>query len=285
MAMTGSWYEIAAGDYRAHISEVGAGLAGLRRGERAITPAWDPALLPPMACGAIRAGRYSFAGKDFQLPLAEPPINAIHGLVRWARWELADQDASSVTLAVDQVPQTGYPFELSYTMRYALAADSGLTVSVTARNSGEQNAPFGAGFHPYLDFDGHDLDHLEVDIPAVTMLLTDDHQIPTQRSPVADTPYQLSPRRPLGSLRLDHGFTDLFGSKATVSIGDEATEIWWSDEFEYLQVFTPPPEKFGRAALAIEPMTCPANAFNSGDSLITLVPGQVWSASWGIAAS
>lgn len=294
MAITGTWYEITAGDYTATISEVGAGLAGLDHGDRAITTPWPGDRLPPMSDGAvlipwpnrIRDGEYSFGGKGYQLPLSEPAQhNASHGLLRWERWEVADSDASSITLGIELVPQTGYPFELACVLRYALTADSGLTVTVTVTNHGALAAPFGAGFHPYLDFDGYDFDRLEVDVPADTMLLTDDRQIPIGRTSVAGTPYQLSPNRPLGSLRLDHGFTDLTAPRATVGVGDHRSTIWWSEEFRYLQVFTPPIERFGRTALAIEPMTCPANAFNSGEGLVALEPGEQWSAAWGISAA
>jgi aldose 1-epimerase len=38
----------------------------------------------------------------------------------------------------------------------------------------------------------------------------------------------------------------------------------------------------GRRSLAVEPMTCPPNAFRSGKDLIQLEPGQSFSSSWGI---
>jgi aldose 1-epimerase len=36
--------------------------------------------------------------------------------------------------------------------------------------------------------------------------------------------------------------------------------------------------------VAIEPMTCPPDAFRSGRDLIVLAPGQPWRASWGVRA-
>lgn len=291
MALTGTWFDLNAGDYRARVSEIGAGLVSLHRGDRALTPPWAADQLPPMSCGAVlipwpnrlRDGRYNFDGVDYQLSLSEPARqNASHGLVRWERWDCIDRDEGSVTLALALVPQTGFPFELGLRLRYALDAERGLTVALTVDNLGVHRAPFGAGFHPYLDFGGHDLDHAEVAVPARTMLITDERQIPVGREPVAGTPYELWPRRPLGSLRLDHGYTDLVGNHVSVSVGGRTTELWWSEEFRYLQVFTPPIERFGATALAVEPMTCPANAFNSGDGLIVLEPGAQWSAEWGI---
>jgi aldose 1-epimerase len=40
-----------------------------------------------------------------------------------------------------------------------------------------------------------------------------------------------------------------------------------------------------RKAVAIEPMTGPANAFNSGDSLRWLAPGESFTMTWGIGAA
>ena len=55
--------------------------------------------------------------------------------------------------------------------------------------------------------------------------------------------------------------------------------------YPYLQIFTgdtlPQPER-RRTGLAVEPMTCAPDAFNSGEGLITLEPGQSHTAQWGI---
>ena len=40
-----------------------------------------------------------------------------------------------------------------------------------------------------------------------------------------------------------------------------------------------------RAALAIEPMTCPPNAFVTGEDLIALAPGESVARTWGIEAT
>ncbi|PKQ34450.1 MAG: galactose mutarotase, partial [Actinobacteria bacterium HGW-Actinobacteria-11] len=37
-----------------------------------------------------------------------------------------------------------------------------------------------------------------------------------------------------------------------------------------------------RIGLAVEPMTCPPDAFNSGVDLVTLAPGEAHAASWRI---
>ncbi len=220
---------------------------------------------------------------DYQLPLTEPArLNASHGLVKWVRWSATRHDGSSVTLAHDLAPQTGYPFELRLEISYRLEADTGLRVSTAVTNTGRSAAPFGAGFHPYLDLAGHELDTAELLVPAATVLDTDDRQIPIGRRRVEGTPFDLRTIRPIGDLRLDHGFTELTGSAALLRTERRAVEIRWDAAYQYLQVFTPPFITPGRNAVAIEPMSCPADAFNSGEGLIRLEPGQHWTGSWGI---
>ena len=52
----------------------------------------------------------------------------------------------------------------------------------------------------------------------------------------------------------------------------------------WLQVFTGDPLRPDRRrkALAIEPMTCPPNAFVTADDLLVLEPGQAVTHTWGI---
>jgi len=51
-----------------------------------------------------------------------------------------------------------------------------------------------------------------------------------------------------------------------------------------LMLFTGDPlANVRRRSLAVEPMTCPPNAFRTGDSLIRLEPGSSFAGTWGIA--
>jgi aldose 1-epimerase len=56
--------------------------------------------------------------------------------------------------------------------------------------------------------------------------------------------------------------------------------------FGYVQVFTGDtlPEGVRRRSAAVEPMTCPPDAFRSGKDVIRLAPGRTTSARWGIRA-
>jgi aldose 1-epimerase len=296
MALTGKQYRINAGAHEATIVEVGAGLRSYTYDGVDVTAPFAEDAMPPRCDGAVlvpwpnrlRDGRYTFAGQQLQVAVTEvPKHNAIHGLARWVRWSALDVQADAVTMAIDLVPQSGWPFEVSVEVRYSLDADRGLTVTVTARNSGHSAAPFGAGFHPYLSLHGEPLDTAVLSVPAGRRLVVDEAQIPVGAEEVAGTDFDLRVGRPVGTLRLDDGFTDIEyvdgRGRASVRAGAGGAELWFDEAFGYLQVFTAEPLVGDVSALAIEPMTCAADGFNSGAGLIVLEPNQSWSASWGIA--
>ncbi|MEO8889764.1 MAG: aldose 1-epimerase family protein [Jatrophihabitantaceae bacterium] len=296
MAMTGQQFTISAGRHEATIVEVGAGLRRYAHGGVDVTCGYGKHVLPPKGCGAVlvpwpnrlRGGRYTFDSAPQQLSLSEPAAgNAIHGLGRWVRWTPVRHAASEVSLALDVVPQTGYPFELRVEVTYALD-DDGLSVTTSAHNTGAGRAPFGAGFHPYLSVGGAALQDTVVTVPAATRLIVDDRQIPIGSEPVHGTPYDLREARPLGALRMDDCFTDLASAdgrgRAEVRSPAGGAALWFDETFGYLQAYTL--EQFPGTvapAIALEPMTCAPDAFNSGAGLNVLEAGATWTGSWGIA--
>ena len=292
MTLTGQQFAIHAGDFEAAVTEVGAHLRSDRHRDADVSAPYDEDVLPPLCDGAVlvpwpnrlRGGRYRFDGTDYQLALTEPGKgNAIHGLARWTRWVPVQHESARVTLVNDIVPQTGYPFEMHVEVSYALRADSGLTVTMSAQNTGSRRAPFGAGCHPYLSVPGGRIDDAVVTVPARERILVDDAAIPVGVAPVEGTPYDLRDGRPLGELRLDDCFTGLDGrGQVEVRSGDAGARLWFDDVFRYVQVFTQDNLAGGGPAIAVEPMTCPANAFNSTDGLLVLDPGDRWTGSWGI---
>jgi aldose 1-epimerase len=187
---------------------------------------------------------------------------------------------------LDVVPQKGYPFEVRVEVTYALHPDHGLGVTAVARNHGATRAPFGAGFHPYLALGGAVLDDVTLHIPAAQRLVTDEVQLPVGTQAVSGTPFDLGRGRKLGAHRLDDAFTALSTvdgrGAAELRTGSLGTRLWFDETFRYLQVFTVETLGDGGPAIAVEPMTCPADAFNSGSGLIVLEPGGMWTGSWGI---
>lgn len=295
MALTGRQFTIAAGDHEATVVEVGAGLRRYAHRGVDVTFTYGDGDLPPKGCGAVlvpwpnrlRGGKYTFDGKAYQLPLSEPPTgNAIHGLGRWARWVPVRHETSAVTLALDIVPQAGWPFEVRVEVTYALDAVGGLAVTGVARNTGTGRAPFGAGFHPYLSTRGHGIGEVTVKVPARDRIVLDEAKVPVGMQSVAGTPYDLRRGRRLGALRLDDGFAGLStaGGRGAVLVRTRSggAQVWFDETFRFVQVFTPDLVAGGLPGVAVEPMTCPADAFNSGTGLIVLTPRDSWTGSWGI---
>jgi aldose 1-epimerase len=237
----------------------------------------------------IRDGRYAFEGTELQLPLNEVPLrNASHGLVRWAVWQVAERTPSSLTLAYRLHPQPGWDHTLDLRTRYAVG-DDGLTVTTVAHNVGPSPAPFGYGAHPYLATGTTPLSQIELRIPATEWVEVDDRSLPVARHAV-EGDHDFRQRRAVGGLDLDTAYTGVLRDpdgawRVVVVSADRAVTLWADESFGWLQVFTAiARDQKGVPGVAVEPMSCPADAFNSGDSLVVLTPGQEWTGTWGITA-
>jgi len=99
----------------------------------------------------IRDGVLPFAGRRWQLQRNAADGTAIHGAVRYARWEVVEHTATAVTLAVDTAEQIGvnFPWQFGSTVRYAVDDDD-LVVTTSVRNTDVEPFPAGFGHHPYL---------------------------------------------------------------------------------------------------------------------------------------
>lgn len=295
---SGEQFELRLGDQRATAVEVGGGIREYAVGGRAVLEPYARDAMADAAHGAplipwpnrLEDGRYTFDGVEQQVPLTEPGThNAIHGLLRWRAWRCAEREPSRVVLAITLHPCPGYPFQLDVTVEYALGKD-GLTVTTTATNGGATALPYGAGQHPYLSPGEGLIDAAELELAADTWIPTDDaRQLPTGREPVAGSAYDFRRARRLGELAIDYAFTGLHrdpDGRAWLRLAgaDGRTAALWVDEsYRFLEVFTGDGLAPGRArhGLGCEPMTCPPNAFRSGEDVIRLEPGESHVARWG----
>jgi aldose 1-epimerase len=284
------------------ITQVGAGVRELRHDRRDLVLPYRPDEVRPRYRGAVLApwpnriadGRYDFAGRPHQLDINEPERQtALHGLVCWVRFDLVSQTASTVTLRHRLVPQPGYPFLLDISVHYSLDAD-GLACTVTARNPGASPAPYGTAPHPYLRGGEGPVDDWSLLLPADEVLeVTPDRLLPIKRVPVDGRELDFRVERRIDAVELDHAFTrlrpDSDGLVRARVMQDESTGVecaWDPDVLPWVQVHTadlPDPAE-SRRGLALEPMTCPPDAFNSGDDLVILEPDTEHSASWTIRA-
>jgi aldose 1-epimerase len=300
VAPSGDQHELSHDDQRVVVVEVGG---GLRAYETAPGELLDGYELGEMCDGGrgqplipwpnrVRDGRYEFAGSGRQLALTEPEShNAIHGLVRWSNWTLAEHAPERVVVQHLLHPQPGWPTALHIQIEYSLG-DDGLAVRTSATNVGNQPCPYGAGQHPYLTLGTESIDSLVLRAPGQTFLQSDDRGIPTGRQDVRGTRYDYTEPRELGGAVLDTGYTDLVRDpdrysrvRIETDDGGRAATLWMDEAYGYLMLFTgdtlPAPKR--RRGLAVEPMTCAPNALQSGDGLVVLEPGATHSASWGIS--
>ena len=122
------------------------------------------------------------------------------------------------------------------------------------------------------------------------MLRMNERSIPVGEEAVEGTDYDFGSAKQIGATKLDNAFTTLQPDDdglTRTELRDPATgdglTLWVEDAFRYLMVFTGDAlPDVNRRAVAIEPMTCPPNAFRSGTDVITLEPGAAWTGSWGI---
>src|SRR5205085_4360570 len=158
MPPSGRQVELVSGAQRAVVTEVGAGLRSYTVDGLDVLDGYDERDLCTGGRGQllirwpnrIRDGRYEFGGIEHQTPLSEPEHgNAIHGLVRWANWQLDQRGRDRVRATHVLHAQLGYPFTLGLEIVYTLSG-TGLRVAITATNLGSEPLPYGAGQHPYF---------------------------------------------------------------------------------------------------------------------------------------
>jgi aldose 1-epimerase len=309
--LSGTQYELAAGEYRATVASVGASLRVLtNRGNDLVVP-FDAEEIRPGFRGAVLApwpnrvvdGRYEFAGTTEQLALTEPARgHALHGLAAWQDWTLIGHGPSWLELGHTIQAQAGYPHRVALVVRYELDGD-GLNSTVTALNTGLTAAPYGTGPHPYLVAGSGRVDDWSLELPADRVLtVTPDRLSPVEVQDVATahggefdfraTAAAAVRSRRIGDTFIDHAFTDLqrdTHNRARVRVltaSGTGVEMSWGGECPWVQIHTADNDnpQESRRGLAVEPMTCPPDAFNSGTDLIVLLPGGSHSANWRIAA-
>ncbi len=304
LSPSGDQFRISAGGYDAVVTESGGALRSLSHagrplldgfGEDEMSPGGRGQLLVPWP-NRVRDGKYSFGGRDLQLPLTEPKRHhASHGLARWVAWTPEEHSPGSVSLQYRLMAQTGYPWLLDLHVLYDLSAD-GLTVTQTATNLSPEPAPYASGAHPYLTVGPGPVDTWELTLPAAKRSIVDDALIPVGSEPVDGTAYDFRVARPLRDTELNTAFTDLDRDErgvATVTLRDPASgravSLWVDEHHRWLQVYTADDvPATARRSLAVEPMTANADALRSGEDLLTLAPagepGDEVSVSWGVRA-
>ncbi|MFZ7087495.1 aldose 1-epimerase family protein [Curtobacterium sp. RRHDQ10] len=300
---TGGQYHLrhagADGVVEAVITQVAAGIRQLSVNGFALTESFSADEMPAGACGIVlvpwpnrvAGGLWHHDGAPQQLDISEPKYgNATHGLLRYAPYHVVSQTESALVQEATVYPQHGWPFLLETRVHHELT-DDGIRVTHEIVNRSDVRAPFAVGNHPYLRAGDAAVEELSVRLEAATSFTTDEKKIPNGSQPVEGTPFDLRAGRIVGESDLDTAYTDITPDAAgirrtTVHAPDgDGVELWQDESFPYAQVFTsrvfPRGDGLG-LALAVEPMTAPADALNSGEGLRWLEPDESWTGSWGI---
>jgi aldose 1-epimerase len=294
--LSGTQHTLSAAGYVAEIASVGATLRSLTLDGRdlvvpfaadEVRPAYRGATLAPWP-NRVTDGEYSFDGEDYVLSLTEPERgHALHGLASWLDFDVVDSSTSNVTLAAIIEAQSGYPFRIRVEVAYGVS-EAGLSTTVTATNVGSSRAPVGLGPHPYLVAGPGLVDDWDLELPADRVLTVHgERMLPGPVVPVEEGSFDFRSRRAIAATEIDHAFAGLSREEGDatvrVTIADgSGVGIRWGAECPWVQVHTAdkPGLPVHRIGLAVEPMTCPPDAFNSGVDLDVVEPGDSLLASW-----
>ena len=299
-APTGEQFVIIRNGATAIITELAASLRHFSIDGVDLTESYPQEVTPPFADGIVlvpwpnrvKDGVWTLDGKAVQLDITEADKhNAIHGLLRNTAYRQLERSESSVTLGATVFPQHGYPFHLATTVTYELV-DGGLDVTHAIQNLSAANAPVAVGTHPFLKIGDVPTEQLELTVHASTYFEVDARLNPVAEHPVDGTGYDLRAPRLVGELTLDTAFgaVDTVDGASAILRAPDGREVRLLQDrsHPFVQVFTTPIfPKDGRlgVAVALEPMTAPPNAFNSGQGLRWLEPGETWTLGWGIRYS
>lgn len=223
---------------------------------------WGTYPMAPWA-GRIRDGRFTFAGREHQLPLAMPP-HAIHGVVFDRPWTVTDQARERAMLAIELDDR--WPFRGRVRQQVTLMADGLETVLAL---EAEESMPVTMGWHPWFRrrIGSPETDPVRLHFDPDRMLVRDPTGIPTGEL-VAPT-----------SGPWDDAFTNLRANPVLEWPGQLRLEIsstcrWWV-------AYTQPVD-----ALCVEPQSGPPDAANLAPAVVeageTLEHSMRWA--WSSAA-
>jgi aldose 1-epimerase len=232
----------------------------------------------------IKDGKYSFDGTAYQLSINKPKEqNAIHGFIWNRKFELTEtvlneHDATTKFHNQYSGDYTGYPFPFDTELNFRLTENE-LKISVAIVNTGNKNMPFGMGWHPYFTFQKN-VNNLYLQIPYSEILEADERMIPTGKRKRCN---QFNELKKIDDTLFDTCFqfsenNKTYETKLVNSENETSVILWQDTKFQYVQIYIPPE----RNSIALEPMTCPANAFNSKENLLVLKPNEKFEGSFGV---
>ena len=292
------------GEIAAVISEVGGALRSLQIEGHEFCEPGNPDSVGPFCEGIVMApwpnrldgGTWQYEGRALEVPITiHSQKNANHGLLVNYPYRVLSQTDSKVTLVATITPTVGYPFLVETTVTYELVSN-GIKVTHSAINHSKDSAPYAVGGHPYFRFSGVDTGDVFLRSDAETILILDERQIPVGTMPTSNSDFDLRSGVRVADHFIDNDFTDLprdsegLAHTYLTAPDGRSIDVWQDETFKHIVVFTPDFyfQNLGDTkgyAVAIEPQTAAANAFNTGDDLIWLETGRPFAATWGVSFS
>jgi galactose mutarotase-like enzyme len=181
-----------------------------------------------------------------------------------------------------------WPSSTEVSFENVLRSES-FTVTVTARNVGNESLPIGIGWHPYFALPSGRREQARLHVPARRRVVVNDYDevLPTgEVLPVAGTPYDFSMPggKALGDLYLDDCFVDLErsteGHVVAEVVDPEASYgfrvVGTSPHIKAVQVYGPPEKDF----IVLEPQFNLADPFGPqwgpdvDTGMVVLEPGE-----------
>lgn len=215
----------------------------------------------------VKDGTYQYNDTPYQLDINEKSLNnALHGLVfdktfRLTGSELLEERAKIELTYKSDGTLPGFPFRFKLKLIYRISFQGGLSLTFKIKNTDNRPFPYGMGWHPY--FYTQNLATAVLSIPAQDFYGSDNRGLPLEPVP-ADLPpeFELDDKNFDDAFSLKNPRCDFKTDEYNVSLGFKYPEG------TYLQVYTPP----HRQNIAIEPMTCIANAVNNKIGFSELAP-------------
>ena len=246
----------------------------------------------------IRHGIYRFNDRDYALPMNESNRdNALHGFVHGKPFVVVSQETTDTVARLVlrySYPGdlAGYPFPFALTITCELAqADQlpfgnlpsdhmcALRVSYSALNTGTDACPAAFGWHPYFTLSEESIDELTLSLPARTAIRLDKNMIPIGRSSsqaaevialrdqTLDSAFAIEPT---DAAATGESFAETILTSTKTGVRLVVGQQTGAGKLNFLVCYTPP----RRDSVAIEPLTANVNAFNNGEGLAILNPGD-----------
>lgn len=246
----------------------------------------------------LEDGKYEFNGVEHIVAINElDKMTQLHSFSQFYDFDLVLQEEDSVTLELNLPKTLYYPFEIScrVTYKFAKVKDNvRLITKVEAKNNSNGTnaspAPWGFCLHPWFNIRG-DYQNATLQVDALKYVEVNERALPIGPKDVCEVPVNgkfdlQTPKHLKTSQDFDHAFVDLkrndegYAFCVLTSEDGHITKVGANEAYNSFQICTLAAKNRSgmQNTVALEPSTCYANAFRTGDNLVIIEPGELWSA-------